>query len=126
ADSLRDIFRLRGSEHKDDMARRLFEGLQQCVEGCVGNLMGFVQNVNLETIACRTITGRLAQLANLVNTAVCGSIDFDYIDRVSGANLDAGVTNSTGFGHGPVCRTAIQGHCQNAGYRGLPNAAMSA
>src|SRR5690242_1635276 len=96
ADSLRDIFRLRGSEHKDDMARRLFEGLQQRVEGCIGNLMSFVQNVNLETIACRAITSRLAQLANLVNTTVCGCIDFDYIDRVSGANLGAGVTNTTG------------------------------
>src|ERR1700686_556492 len=88
--------------------------------------MRFVENVNLEAIARRAIARRLAQFANLVNAAVGGRVDLDYVDRVSGANLGAGFANAARLRHRPVGRAAIQSRRQNARHGGLSNAAMPA
>jgi hypothetical protein len=62
------------------MSRGFFKCLQQSVEGSICNLVSFIKDVNLETVACWSITRRLAQLSDFVNSAVGGSIDFNYID----------------------------------------------
>src|SRR6266567_4256459 len=88
--------------------------------------MGFIENVDLETVAGRTIPCAFAQLTNLVDAAVGGGVDFDDVDSITGANLGAGFADSAGLGNRLIFRTAVQGHGQNAGHRGLPDAAMSA
>ncbi len=126
ADGLRNVLRLGRRHHEDDVAGRLFQRLQQRVEGGVGDLVRFVENVNLEAIARRTITRGLAQFANLVDAAIGGRVDLDHVHRVAGANLDAGIANSAGLGHRMVLRPAIQRHRQNARDGGLADAAMAA
>ena len=92
----------------------------------IGNLVGFVEDVDLEAVARRTITRRLAQFADLVNAAVGGGVDFDHIDGVAGANLAAGIANPARLRHRVVLRLAIQRHGQNASDGCLADAAMAA
>ena len=90
---LRNILRLRGRHHEDDVLRRFLQDLQQRIEGCIGDLMGLVEQVYFVAIACRGVARRLAQFANLVDPAVGGGIDLDHVQGIAGANLRAGVAN---------------------------------
>ena len=107
-------------------AGRLFQRLQQRIEGGVGDLVRLVEDVDLEAVARRTIARGLAQLANLVDAAIGGRVDLDHVHRVAGANLDAGIAHAARLGHGMVLRPAIQRHRQNARDGGLADAAMPA
>src|SRR5262249_399794 len=79
ADGLGNIFGGRSSQHENHMPSRLFQSLQKRVKCSVCNLMCLIQNVNLEPIACRTISRRLPQFADLINTAICRGIDLNHI-----------------------------------------------
>ena len=126
ADGLRNILRLRGREHEDDVVGWLFQSLEQCVEGRVGDLVSFVENVDLETVAGGAIAGALAEFADFVDAAVGGGVDLDDVDGVAGANFGAGFADAAGLGDRPIFGAAVQGHGQNAGDRGFADAAMSA
>ena len=76
---------------------RLFEGLEQGVEGGVGDLMGFVEDVDLVAVAGRGVAGGVAEFANLVDAAIGGGVDFDHIDGVALADFDAGIADAAGF-----------------------------
>ncbi len=98
ADGLRNILGLGGGHHKDDVAGRLLQRFKQRIEGGVGDLVRFVENVDFEAVARRTIAGGFAQFADFVDAAIGGRINFDYVDRVAGANFGAGIANAAGLG----------------------------
>ena len=125
-DGLRNILGLGCGQHEDHVPGRLFQCLQEGIEGGIGDLVSFVKDVNLETVARRTITCRLPQLPNLVDAAVSGGVDLDHIDRVPGPNFRAGFANAARFRDRVVLRTAIQGHGQNTRDRGLSDPPMTA
>src|SRR5579872_2147165 len=102
ADRLRNVLGLRGGEHEDDVIRRLLQRLEQRVERGVGNLVGFVENVNLETIARGTVASSLAQLADFVDAAVGGGVDLDDVYGIAGTNFGAGFADATGLGDGMI------------------------
>ena len=126
ANRLRNVLRLRGCEHKDDMIRRLFQRLQQCVEGCVGNLVRFVENVNLEAVACGPVARSFAQFADFVDTAIRRRVDFDYVNCITGSNLGAGFTDAARLRHWLIGRPAIQCGRENARHGGFSDPAMAA
>ena len=126
ADGLGNILRLGGRHHENDVRRRLFQRLEQRVEGGVGDLVGFVENVDLVAVARRTIPRRLAQLADLINAAVSGSVNLDHIHRAALADFHARIAFSAGGGSGLIGRAAIQCHGQNARHRGFADAAVPA
>src|SRR6266853_3417569 len=126
ANGLGNVLGLRGGQHENHMIRRLLQRFQQGVEGGIGDLMSFVENVDFETVTCRTVAGAFAQFANLVNAAVGGGIDLDYIDGISGADLSAGFADATRLQHGLFRGAAVQRHGQNARHGRLANATMSA
>ena len=51
ADGLGNVFGLRGGEHEDDVVGRFLQRFQERVEGSVGDLVSFVEDVDLEAIA---------------------------------------------------------------------------
>ena len=102
ADGLRNIFRLGRRHHEDDVRRRLFEGLEQGIEGGLGDLVGFVEDVDLVAVAGGRIARSVAQLANLVDAAIGGRVDLDHVDGVALANFDAGVADAAGLGRWPL------------------------
>src|ERR1051326_2857669 len=103
------------------MPRRLLQCLQKCIKCSICNLMRLIQNVNLESVPCWTMPGRLAQLTNFINAAIGGSVDLNHVHRISGSNLRARIANSARFGHRLLRRAAVQSHSQNAGDGRLPN-----
>ncbi len=99
ANRLRNVLRLRSREHENDMVRRLFQRLQQGVESGVGNLVRFVENINLEAVARGTVARSLAQFADFVDAAIGGGVDLDHVDRVAGANFGAGFADAARLCH---------------------------
>src|ERR1700685_879703 len=91
---LRNILRLGSRHHEDDMPRWLLQRLQQRVGVCVGDLVRLVKDVNLETIACGTITRSLAELADLVDTAVGGCVNLNHVHGIAGPNFATGIANT--------------------------------
>src|SRR5579864_5405964 len=126
ADSLRNILRLGRGEHEDDVVGRFLQSLEESVESSVGDLMGFVEDVDFETVASRAISGGFAKFADFVDAAVGGGVDFNDVDRISGANFSARFADSAGFWDRAVFGAAVQRHGQDAGDRRLANTAMPA
>ena len=78
-DGRRYFVALGGAEHEDRPGRRLFDGLQQRVEGLVGDLVGFVDDEDLVAVARRLVANVLAQFAHLIDTAIAGRVDLDHV-----------------------------------------------
>src|SRR5690349_20478067 len=125
-DRLRNVFRRGCRHHEHDVRRWFLQGLEQRIERSVCNLVGLVENVNLEAVACRTIPCRLPQLANLIDAAVRCSVNFNHIDRTSSPHFSARFANPARFRYWPVGGAAIQSHCENAGNGRLTNPSMPA
>ncbi len=131
ADGLRNVLRLGRRHHEDDVVGRLFERFQQRVEGGIGDLVRFVEDIDLVTVAGRAIAGGVAQLANLVDAAVGGGVDFDHIDGVSlrGFRCRIRRCRRAPASAARACRfrrAAVERHGQDAGDGGLADAAMAA
>ena len=126
ADGLRNILRLGGRQHEYDVPGRLFQSLQQRVEGCVGDLVGFVQDINLEAVARGTVARSLAQFTDFVNATVGGGVNLDHVNRVAGTDFSTGFADSAGLWDWMILGTAVQGHRQDAGNGCLPDAAVAA
>ena len=126
ANRLRDILRLGGGQHEDDVPGRLLERLQKRVEGRIGNLVCLVQDVDLEAVAGRPVAGSLAQFPDFIDAAVGGGVDFNHVHRVAAADFSAGVAHSAGLGNRLLRGAAVESHRQDAGHRGLADSAMSA
>jgi hypothetical protein len=72
---------LRGSQNKDDIGRRLFNGFQQSVEGSRGKHMHLVDDIHLVFPFGRRIPYLVHDLPDIINTVVGGSIDLNDIHR---------------------------------------------
>ena len=98
---LRNVLGLRGRHHEDDMIGRLLERLQQRVERGIGDLVRLVEQVDLVAIARGPVARGVAQLADLVDAAIGGRVNFDDVDRVARADLEAAFTHLAGLGRWP-------------------------
>ena len=123
---LRNILGLRRRHHENDVAGRLLQSLEQGIEGRIGDLVRFVENVDLEAVARWAVAGRVAQFADLVDPAVGGGVDFDHVDRVARANFGAGLAHSARFSRRLRSRPAVQSHGQDAGDGRLSDSPMPA
>src|SRR3954468_10394452 len=108
------------------MPRRFFQSFQQRIESGVCDLMRFVKNINLESIAGGAIPRGFAQLANFIDAAVGGCVDFNHVNGITGANLGAGVAYAAWLRNWLVRGAAVPCHCQNARERGFADPAMPA
>ena len=107
ANRLRNVLRLRRRHHEDHVRRRLFQRLQQRIEGCLGNLVRLVENVNLVPVARRRIARRIPQLANLVNAAIGRRIDLDHVYGVALAHLEARIAHPAWLRRRPARRSPL-------------------
>ena len=108
----RNLVRFRGAEHENGPGRRLFDGLQQRVEGFVGDLVRFVDDEDFVAVARRLIAHVLAQFAHFVDAAIGGGVDFDHVHRPARRDLPATRAHPAGLdswvrsrssGSGPGC-----------------------
>ena len=70
ADGLRNVLVLGSGHHEDVVIGWLFEGLEEGVEGRVGDLVGFVEDVDFVLVAGGAVAGGVTQLADLIDAAV--------------------------------------------------------
>ena len=94
ADRLQNVFGLCCRHHEDNMIGRLLECLQERIEGRVGNLVGFVQDVDLVAIACRPVARSVAQLADLIDTAIRRRVNLDHVNGIAGPDFLATFTGA--------------------------------
>src|SRR5208282_4320587 len=120
-DRLRHLLRLGRREDKLDVRRRLLERLQQRVEGLIGQLMGLVDNVNLEAVARRTVAQIFDYRARVIDLAVSGAVDLTHVERAAAADLDARGTLAARLGGRTLL--AIEAARENSCGRGLADAA---
>ena len=79
----RDLRRLGRAEDELHMLRRLFQRLQQGVEGLAGEHVDFVDDVDLEPRPAGPHVDVLPQLADFVDAAVAGPVDLQHVDVVA-------------------------------------------
>src|SRR5581483_6033488 len=92
----------------------------------VGDLVGFVEDVDLETVARGAVAGGLAELADFIDATIGGGVDFDDVDGGAGLDFLATVADAAGFGDGVVGGLAIQGHGEDSRDGGFADAAVPA
>ena len=128
ADGLRNVLGLGGRHHEDDVRGRLFEGLEQSIEGRFGDLVRLVEDVDLVAVTGRCVPSGIAQFANLIDTAIGGCVDFDDVDCVTLTNLGARFAHAAGLGGRPVraadLAPAVERLGEDAGDGGFADAAM--
>jgi len=88
-DRRRDLARIGRREHEHDVRRRLLEGLQECIERGLGELMDLVDDVDLVLAARRRVLDVLAERPDLFDAPVRGAVDLDHVDERAGQSLDA-------------------------------------
>src|SRR5437588_5490150 len=108
------------------MAWRLLQSFEQCIESRVGNLMGFVKDVDLEAVPRWPTACCFAQFANLVDAAIFSRVNFNHVNSIPGANFRARVAYAARFRHRLIRGPAIQSHRQNTRHRCFPNPAVPA
>ncbi len=98
--SRRQAMRFGGRENKFDRWRRFFQSLQQRVERIFGDLVNFIDDVNLKSASSRLIADIFDDLANLIDAAIRRTVDFENVDRIALGNLmtlSADATRSSGW-----------------------------
>lgn len=88
-------------QDKDDMGRRLFQCLQQSIEGFRRQHVDFVDNVYLTPPFRRHELHRLAKLANVFDAAVRRGVDFCHVQRLAACNVTAYAAVVAGCAVGP-------------------------
>ena len=102
------------------MWRRLFERLEQRVEGSVREHVDLVDVEDLELAAGGGEADGFAQIADLFDAVVRGTVDFQNVERAAFGDFDADVLVGIKVGFRAV--GAIERLGQNAGGGGLAGA----
>src|SRR4051794_5099864 len=79
------------------MGRGLLQGLQKCVRGRTGDLVGFIDDVDLRGQHGRGVADPVAKIADVVDTTIAGGVDLDDIGGrvpVDGNTVRADVAGS--------------------------------
>ena len=83
ANGIGEILGLRRGHDENHFVGRLFERLEKRVGGFVGEHVGFVEDDDFVASAGGRVTHHVAQLANLVDAAIGGGVDFDHVERIA-------------------------------------------
>ena len=92
----RDFLRVGGGEDEFDVARRLFERFQHCVERAARKHVHFVDDVDLETCAGRRVQRVLEQVAHVVDLGIGRGVELYQVDKTSGVDCSAGAAFAAG------------------------------
>ena len=116
-DGDRDLVRLGRGEEEFDPFGRLFEGLEQGVEGPGREHVDFVDVIDFEPGAAGPESGVLAEFADLLDSVVARPVDLDDVDVLADGDRLADVAGEVGLLGGPV--DAIQALGEDPGDRRL-------
>ena len=111
-DGADDLFRLRCSEDKDDMLRRLLHHLQQGVSAGGGNHVSLIDDEDAVARFRRRIVGAVTQLTHVLHTVMGGSVQLSNVEvaRPTGGERNTGITHTTRRGRGALLAVQGAGH----------------
>ena len=89
-----------GGEDEFHMRRRLFQGLEQPVEGLLGQHVHFVDDVDLVARGGRGIAHAFDDLADIVDAGAGGGVHLLHIDIAGFGDGDAGLADAAGMDGG--------------------------
>ena len=115
--------RFRRAEDENHPLRRFFQRFQKRIEGFRRDLVRFVDDENFVSIARRTVSDVLAQLAHLVDAAIRGRVDFDDVDAAAGSNFFTTCALATRLGGRPV--DAVQAPGDDSGDGGFSRTSLT-
>src|SRR6185369_11268899 len=101
-DGGRNLVRFGSAENKNDPGRRLFDGFQQRVKGFACDLVRFIDDENLVAVANGTIAYVFTKLAHLINAAIGGGINLDYIRGAALRYLETAGANTARMAGGSL------------------------
>ena len=78
-----NLLRLRRGEHELHMRRRLFERLEERVEGLLREHVNFVNDVNFELRGGGRVLHCLAQLADFLDATIARAVNFQHVERAA-------------------------------------------
>ena len=122
----RNLVDLSRREHEFHVGRRLFEGLQQRVEGVLREHVHFVDDVDLVAPGNRPIAHPLGQIADIVDAGAGRGVHLQHVDMAVIGNREALRALAAGVcrrAPGAVGSDAVEGARQDAGGRGLADPA---
>ncbi len=76
----RQAMRFGGRQNKLDRRRRLFQSLQKRIESVFGDLVHFVDDVDLKAAFRRLVADVLDDLAHLIDAAIRRAVDLKHVD----------------------------------------------
>ena len=79
----RDLVHLGGRQDENGMRRRLFQRLQQGVEGCRGEHVDFVDDVDFVAPLVGGKIDLIAQVAHIFDAGVGGGVDLDQVQEAA-------------------------------------------
>ena len=122
-DGGRDLVRFGGAKNEDSPLGWLFDGLQQRVEGFIGDLVRFVDDEDFVAVAGGLVANVFAQLTHFVDTAIGGGIDFDDVGRASGGDFETAGADVAGVVGGAL--NAVEAAGENAGGGGFAGPSLA-
>ena len=115
---------LRGSEDENHVLRRLLQRLQQRIECRGREHVDFVDDVDLIDALGRGVAHDFAQLADVIDAVVGGSVDLQHVHAGRGGDALAGIACLAGIAVAGV--GAVENLGENPRGRGLAYAAGAA
>ena len=122
-DRRHDLVRLGGCEDEDGVRGRLLERLEERVPGLAREHVGLVEDVDLPVPAGGGVADALAQLADVVDRAIGGSVHLDHVERAAGGDRYARFALATRRQRRSV--DAVERAGEDLGERGLAGAARA-
>ena len=123
-DGHRELMLFRCGEYESHSRRRLFQRLEQSVEGLLGEHMRFVDDENLIAAFERSIAHGIAQTAYIVDSSVGSAVYFHHVHKRALSDAAAGFALVAGFARRGVL--TVQRLGKNAGNGGFTHAARTA
>ena len=117
----RHLLDLGRCQNKDDMGRRLFQCLEQCIEGCCGQHVHLIDNVYLIFTGTGRVSSLIAQVADIIHAVVGGGIHFHHIQNA--AVVDAPADLALAAGVAIYRMQAVDRLCKNFSAGGFAGAA---
>ncbi len=99
------------------MGRRLFQRLEQRIEGGRGQHVHFVDDIDFVPCTAGAHVGVGPQLANFVNASIAGTVNFQHIDVFARVNRSTNITVIIGLSRRAV--GSVEGFGENPGRRRL-------
>ncbi len=122
------LFGVGGGQHELQVLGRLFQRLEQGVEGVLGELVRLVDHEHLEPSDGGLVGRTLQQVADLIDAPVAGRVKLNIVHIAVGVDFGTGRAAPAGMGSHtalPVLAGAIQALGQDARDGGLANAART-